>query len=201
MDKIEVARRQLGAALDMFLRGQDPVSVHVLAVAGGEVAEWIAEQAGGEPFKNHVLETFPQMDLKDIRDLQRKYSNAFKHATTNKGKDREDEATLAAFEPTINEHMLFIGWYDYAMGSLPRPIEAQVFEAWYLAKNPEKLNPDEVTPETFERLFPNFRPLSPERKFARLGDTIRKARKNGAVMQSDGTDRRPLVLPWPGAGA
>jgi hypothetical protein len=44
MDKGEVARRQLGTALDMFLRGQDPVSVHTLAMAGGEIAERLAEK-------------------------------------------------------------------------------------------------------------------------------------------------------------
>lgn len=200
MDKVEVARRQLGVALDMFLRGLDPVSLHVLAVAGGEVAERVAEQSGGEPFKNHILETFPKMELVEVRRLQRQYSNAFKHATKRNGEDRDDTALLAGFEPSVNEHMLFIGWYDYAMASLPRPIEAQVFEAWYLAKYPEKVNPDEVTPESFERLFPNLRALSPDRQLVKLQDMIRKARKNGVVMQSDGTDRRPLVLLWPFAG-
>lgn len=185
-------------ALDMFLRGLDPVSLHVLAVAGGEVAERVAEQAGGEPFKNHVLETFPTMKLQEVRDLQRQYSNAFKHATDRKGQDRDDAALLAAFDPSVNEHMLFIGWYDYAKAALPRPIEAQAFEAWYLAKCPEKLNPDEVEPGILERLFPRLRALSADRQMAKLNDMIRKARKNGEVMQSDGTDRRSLVLPWQG---
>ncbi len=34
MNKAEVARRLLGTALDVFLRGQDPVSVHLLARLG-----------------------------------------------------------------------------------------------------------------------------------------------------------------------
>jgi hypothetical protein len=46
MDKAEVARRLLGTALDLFLRRQDPVAVHTLAMAGSKVAEWLAEKGG-----------------------------------------------------------------------------------------------------------------------------------------------------------
>src|SRR5689334_20427365 len=187
MDKAEIARRQLGAALDMFLRGQDPVSIHCLAMAGGEVSEWLAERAGGEPFKNHVLDTFPDMNIRELREIQRQFSNAFKHATDRNGRDREDEVVLRDFDPAVNEHVLFTGWYDYAMAGLPRPIEAQVFEAWYLAKYPEKINP-EVDTSALARIFPHFKLLSSDRQHAQLGDAIRKARKNGAVMAHADTD-------------
>jgi hypothetical protein len=112
MDKAEIARRQLGAALDMFLRDQDPVSVHSLAMAGGEIAEQLASNAGAEPFVSHVLRTFPDIDLKEIRSLQRKFSNAFKHATTRDGQDRQDAEIIKSFDPKINEDVLFIGWHD-----------------------------------------------------------------------------------------
>ena len=61
LDKVTVARRLLGCSLDLFLREQDPVSVHCLAIAGGEIAEWLAEKAGGAPFRNLILETLPDM--------------------------------------------------------------------------------------------------------------------------------------------
>src|ERR1700675_97063 len=99
MDKIEVARRQLGTALDMFVRGQDPVSIHCLAMGGGEIAEWLAEKSGAQPFKTHILDTFPDLRMQDIRAVQRKNWNAFKHATTLNGADRDDGAILAAFDP------------------------------------------------------------------------------------------------------
>jgi hypothetical protein len=88
MDKAEVARRQLGTALDMFLRGLDPVSVHCLAVGRGEIAEWLAETAGAEVFTSHVLVTLPHLTISDIKGVRRKHWNAFKHATAQKGKDR-----------------------------------------------------------------------------------------------------------------
>ena len=67
LDKAEVARRQLGAALALFIDDLDPVSVHTLACAGGEVAEHLTRNSGAEPFTSHVLATFPDVDLKEIR--------------------------------------------------------------------------------------------------------------------------------------
>lgn len=195
MDKVEVARRQLGTALDMFLRVQDPVSVHCLAMGGGEIAEWLAEKAGAQPFKNHILETFPDLKMRDIRAVQRKNWNAFKHATTMNGADRDDDAILAAFDPGDNEHMIFIGWYDIGMAGLPRPIESQVFEAWYLAKYPEKVSPY-ANIAGIRRVFPDLTTLSPNRQHLRLIECIKKYKKNGPIMNDVGTDRRPLVLPW-----
>jgi len=195
MDKPEVARRQLGTALDMFLRDQDPVSVHSLAMAGGEIAEQLASNAGAEPFVSHVLRTFPDIDLKEIRTLQRKFSNAFKHATTRDGQDRQDAEIIKSFDPRINEDVLFIGWHDMMHSGLPAPIEAQAFVVWYFAKYPEKLNPA-VDISTYKQTFPNLPSFSPLQQLSRLRDVIRKAKKNGAVMQDPQTDSRPLVLPW-----
>jgi hypothetical protein len=196
MDKVEVARRQLGTALHMFLHEQDPVSIHCLALGGGEIAEWLAEKAGAQPFKNHILETFPDLKIVDIRAVHRKNWNAFKHAVTRSGADRDDGAILAAFDPRDNVHMLFIGWYDYGMAGLSRPIEAQVFEAWYLAKYPEKVNP-EASFAGIEYLFPELTRLPADRQHSRLLDSIRKYREDGSLMAHPDTDRRPLLMPWP----
>jgi hypothetical protein len=195
MTKSDIARCQLGTALDMFIQGQDPVSVHCLAMAGGEVAEWLAENAGGEPFKSHILETFPVSNLKEIRKLQRQYWNAFKHATERDGKAREDEKLLASFDPTVNDHMLFVGWHDYGMAGLALPIEAQIFEAWYLAKYPEKVS-SEASIGGVEYVFPNLSLLSPDEQHDKLAEAIIKWRQCAAVMEDPGTDRRPLVMPW-----
>jgi hypothetical protein len=195
MDKAEVARRQLGTALDMFLHGRDPVSAHCLAVGGGEIAEWLAEKAGAEAFTSHVLITFPHLTVADIKGVRKKHWNAFKHATKRGGKDRQDDEILADFNASHNDHALFIGWYDYGKAGFPWPIEAQVFEAWYLAKYPEKLGPD-ANRSGIDYLFPDLTGQSPERQHTRLNELIRKSRKNGEVMNDPRTDNRPLVLPW-----
>jgi hypothetical protein len=197
MDKAEIARRHLGTALDMFLRNRDPVSVHTLTMAGAELAEWLVEKAGRQPFVNHILETFPEMDMKELRKRQRLYVNAFKHATGWSGLDRDDQAILEHFEPTINEHMLLIGWYDYGAAGLPRPIESQAFEVWYLAKYPEKLNPEKADLPALKYYFPNLRGQSLRRQLERLNEVIRKARRKGEIMDHADTDRRPLLIEWP----
>jgi hypothetical protein len=54
LDKTEIARRQLGTALALFLEDTDPVSVHALACAGCEIAEYLTRKAGEEPFSIDV---------------------------------------------------------------------------------------------------------------------------------------------------
>jgi hypothetical protein len=80
LDKAQVARRQLATALALFIDDLDPVSVHTLACAGGEIAESLTDYAGGQPFASHARATFPDLDLKEIRRMQRQFWNAFKHA-------------------------------------------------------------------------------------------------------------------------
>ena len=63
--KGQIARRQLGTALALFIEDRDPVSVHTLACAGGEIAEYLARKKGKEPFADHILATFPDFTLAD----------------------------------------------------------------------------------------------------------------------------------------
>jgi hypothetical protein len=86
--------------------------------------------------------TFPDLDLGEIRRLQNQYWNAFKHAQTRGGIEREDSELLERFDDEVNDQALFIGWYDYRLAVGALPIEAQVFQIWYFALYPEKLNPE-----------------------------------------------------------
>jgi hypothetical protein len=71
--KIETARRQLGTALALYLQDKDPVSVHCLAGGGCELIEYFAKKAGGEPFTSHILKTWPDLNIKEVRRLQRQF--------------------------------------------------------------------------------------------------------------------------------
>ena len=84
---------------------------------------------------------------------------------------------------------------EHAYASFPGEIEVQVFEAWYLAKYPEKISPD-ANRSGIDYLFPDLAGQSPERQHTRLNELIRKSRKNGEVMNDPRSDNRPLVLPW-----
>jgi hypothetical protein len=193
--KVEAARRQLGSALALYLQDHDPVSVHCLAGGGCELIEYYAQKAGGEPFSSHALATFPDLDVRELRRLQRQYWNAFKHAThPHGGGEREDDDPLAAFTDEQNDHALFIGWYDYGMVEA-LPMEAQVHQIWYFALHPEKLNPDQELP--LEMLFPDLRSRPRGEQKRMLNVQIGKAKSVADFMNDPKTDRRPLIIDWP----
>ena len=193
LTKLEVARRQLGTALALFLDNKDPVAVHVLACGGGEIAHRLAEVAGAEPFEAHVLANFPELGKAKLAELRKKYWNALKHATTHNGKDRDDTEILGAFSDEANDDHLFWGWYDFANASGRLPIEAQAFQAWYFAKHPDKLR-DGVDPVDFSRLFPGLAELERSQQKARLRRVIQRYRRCRDIIADPHTDQRPLLL-------
>src|SRR5262249_8407049 len=92
----------------LFLDDRDPVSVHVLACAGGEIAEHLTRKKDKQPFSSHALATFPDLDANKIRRLRNQIWNAFKHATTQKGKERDDRRLLKRFSDLQNDHALLL---------------------------------------------------------------------------------------------
>jgi hypothetical protein len=196
IDKANVARRQLGTALALFIEDQDPVSVHVLACGGGEVAEQLARQAEQEPFATEIMTTFNDLKIQDIRRIRNQFWNAFKHATTLAGTARADTELLASFGDQQNEHALFIGWYDYMMAVNQLPVEAQVFQIWYYALYPEKLAP-EVSSEVYTDLFPAMKAIDRTEQKRRLRDVIVWAKQQPDCVDHDQTDNTPLILPLP----
>jgi hypothetical protein len=100
LTKLDVARHQLGTALELFIRDRDPIAVQCLACGGGELIEAIATVNNLRPFSTHMLESMPELDLRRIRTLQRQYWNAFKHMNARDGQLRDDSETLGAFSDT-----------------------------------------------------------------------------------------------------
>jgi hypothetical protein len=191
LDKVEVARRQLGTALALFLDDLDPVSVHTLARAGCEIAEHLAELAGAAPFFSD--KKFALDEIKALRRFQHQYANAFKHALKRDRKTpRDDAEVFARFSDQRNDDDLFIGWTDYVKATGVLPVEAQAFQLWYFAKYPERLAPH-VDRDQFEQLFPGLRSLRRSEQKLRLKQVIETYRRD--VANDPKTDKRPLVLP------
>jgi hypothetical protein len=178
LTKLEVARRQLGTALALFLDNKDPVAVHVLACGGGEIAHRLSEVAGAEPFEAHLLANFPELGKAKLAKLRTKYWNALKHATTHNGEDRDDTEILGVFSDEANDDHLFWGW---------------LFQEWYFAKHPDKLS-DGVDPANFSHLFPGLAELERSQQKARLRRAIQSYRRRRHIMTDPQTDPRPLVL-------
>lgn len=193
--KIESARRQLGTALALYLQDQDPVSVHCLAGGGCELIEHYAKKTGAQPFTSHMLQAIPGLDIKEIRALQRKYWNAFKHATHMSGAERNDDKLHREFDDIQNDHALFIGWYDYALATNAMPIEAQAHQVWYIALYPEKLDPKHSITK-YDAIFPRIRQKSRAAQKSMLNKAINWARSNPQTMADLQTEKRPLILSW-----
>jgi hypothetical protein len=194
--KIASARRQLGTALALYLQDFDPVSVHCLAGGGCELIEYYAKKAGGEPFTSHALKTFPGIEMRQIRTLQRKFWNAFKHAIDQHSKEeRDDDRLLMRFTDEQNDHALFIGWYDYGIAVDRMPIEAQIHQAWYIALHPEKLA-EHVSPKLYDDIFPGLlgKPRSEQKQM--LNQVIERYRADQSLMNDPRTEPTALILGW-----
>ncbi|HUO22130.1 MAG TPA: hypothetical protein VMU59_06405 [Caulobacteraceae bacterium] len=193
LGKEQIARRQLGTALALFLDDLDPVSVHCLACGGGEVAETLTQRSGREPFSTHALNVVPDLTQSKLRKIRTRYWNAFKHALDHGGLDRQDAETIAEFDDTKNDHVLFVGWYDIMLASGKMPIEAQAFQVWYLAKYPEKLAPaHDIKP--YQIQFPNISFASRAQQKAMLRTAISERRTDLTIMGDRRTEQQPLIL-------
>lgn len=192
LDKAEVARRQLGTALALFLDDLDPVSVHALACGGGEIAEHLTRKVGAVAFSTHAHAIFPDLKPKDIRRFRNQFWNSFKHATTHKGEDRDDRTLLKRFNDLQNDHALFVGWYDYMMATRRLPIEAQIFQVWYFALYPKKLNPT-VDRAPYRKAFPKLRKMSRRQRKAALRRVIGRWRLDPGVTNDPQTEQGPLI--------
>lgn len=195
LTKLDVARRQLGVALWLFIEDLDAVSVHTLAAAGGELAEQLARNVGSSPFINHVLQTNAAMTPKAYYRLARQHYNAFKHETKRDGAKRDDEALLVAFDDWHNDALLFIGWSDLLAATGRCPVEVQVFQVWFYASYPEKLAATEDAAR-FSTAFPGLLELSRQERKLALRAQIDLIRTNQTVMHDPRTDPTPLV--WGG---
>jgi hypothetical protein len=197
MTKLEVARRQLGTALALFLEDLDPVSVHSLTCAACELLSHLAEKSGRRPFNSYILASYPDETAATLRRAQHAYWNAFKHALKPDFKTERDDADLLAdFSDSRNDHDLFIGWYNYSNVTGQAPIEAQLFQFWYIAAHPEVgLHVPQL--DAGDLIFPNLAQVDDrgEQK-RRLRAAI--VRHRPLVKDDPITEKLPLVLPREG---
>ena len=144
-------------------------------------------------FSQQVLLSNPNMKENELVSIRNKYWNALKHARTRQGSERDDTQLLNEFDDQQNDHILFIGWYDYAAAVGSMPIEAQVFQAWYFAIFPEKLA-DNYPAENFTKIFQGIETMNRSAQKRYLRKKIAWARKLKEVMLDSKTDRRKLII-------
>jgi hypothetical protein len=170
------------------------VSVHTLACAGCEIAEHLTRKTGAEPFSTHALATFPDLDVGKIRRVQNQYWNAFKHALTRGGMERDDRDLLERFKDEINDHTLFLlAGMITCSRSAHCPSRRKIFQVWYFALYPEKLAP-EVNTTRYQQYFPMLPSKSRADQKQALREVISSFRQDAELMADPQTDARPLML-------
>lgn len=193
MNKLEVARRHLGTALALFLEDRDPVSVHTLACAAGEVVDRLRGRRDGASFSSHALGLNPSMKPNEFWDLRHRHYNAFKHATDRKGEERDDQDILSGFNDEMNDDVLVLACLDYAPLAGTLPIEAQVFQIWYFAKAPQRLAP-RVNRVPYLETFPGLDTMPREKQKTLLRQAVARYLVEPALREDPKTDLRPLML-------
>jgi hypothetical protein len=187
--KADAARRQLGTALRLWLDDLDPVSVHVLASGGCEVAEALAKKVG-KPFSVFSLEVHTELTEPDLWKARNTFWNAMKHVIGKDGVERDDEEILATPLESENEARLSAGWYDLIQ-IMPVPIEAHTLIMWFLAKYGNRTELDDWP----EELFPGLLSSDVAGQKALLRRQIEIARNHPEVMADPRIDKRPLIIP------
>ncbi len=135
LTKLEVARRQLATAIDLFFAGRDVLSVYSLATNAWEVVDVLCRNAGVKSFSVEARENVPAgKDLK-LSYINSPYRNFLKHA------DTDCEKTLPPLPDSQVEGVLFLAVEDYLRLNGRSPVQFQVFQLWYLAKYPTKRAP------------------------------------------------------------
>ena len=197
MDKVDLARRQLGTALALYLDDRDPVSVHTLAHAGAELADGLSAASGSKPFRLfRTSEPGREITDGEFFALRNRYANAFKHFETRGGKVRSDEQLISTFTDSETDALLFMGWFDFAAAGHFHPVESHAFQAWYLAliqPRTETFDGQQLI-EALSRQSPGLAALPRARQKKRLRRMIALARADREFMADFRIDRRPLIL-------
>jgi hypothetical protein len=192
--KLKIARAQLGTALSLFIKDKDALSVHALACGGSEVIEGLANQQEVATLTTHILKTFPDVDIKKIYSLRNQYWNAIKHFYDRGNKTaRDDEELMTSFSDEANDVALFNGWHDYHLLTKKLPVEVQVFQVWWYAKNENKMNP-QVDLNPFRMAFPKIMQVDRAEQKRLLRRAIEKYRNNKAILTHPSTEVGPLVI-------
>lgn len=191
--KTDIARAQLGAATDMFLRDKDLISVHALACGACELLEGVGQVKNVEVLSALVLKLNPEMKLGKVVRLRNQYWNAMKHFYENDKKTvREDAELLADFSDVQNDTVIWEGWHDYQALTGTLPVEAQVLQVWYFAINEDKLAP-KIDKGPYRQIFPNIRSDHRTEQKRRLKRACEKFSKDRQIMAHPKTEQRPLV--------
>lgn len=153
LTKAIVARHQLATAIDLYFSGSDVISVYSLAANAWEIIDVLCTRSGVESMSIQARENVPAgKDLK-FDYVNSPHRNFFKHA------ERDPDACLEPLPIAHVESLIFLAVEDYIRLHNRSPIQFQVFQVWYLAKHPDRLDAAVCADlqERLQNIFPDLR--------------------------------------------
>ncbi len=98
--KLDAAKSQLATAIALYFEDRDPVSVHTLAMAAGEIIDRLCDSKGLVSMRTALMARIAPGRCKEVADALNEASNFFKHASSSKPNqvlhDFSDERNLFA---------------------------------------------------------------------------------------------------------
>jgi hypothetical protein len=148
VSKLDAARRQLEMAVRLFFVDADPISVHTLAAAAGEVLADLARREGKVGLLESMLDGIRPEKEDEVRAMLHEYQNFFKHA------DRDPEEMLT-FNPTVNEYYLLNACQLYRNLTSERVPLLMLFTGWWQARHPDLIEETRQVHEVLRTIDPN----------------------------------------------
>lgn len=184
--KIDAARRQLITAIRLFFDGDDPVSVYSLASNAWEVIDVLCTSAGIESFSKQARENLPAgQTLKYY--INQPCRNFFKHAD----QDPNPDSSVELREANVSA-ILFLAVEDYIRLRQGGPVEAQVFQAWFIAVFPEKVSEDDPVAQSIlnsaKLAFPGIATLAESGQIAMGRQVLEDARRDANLAADPKTE-------------
>jgi hypothetical protein len=169
----------------LFFAGRDVVSVYSLATNAWEIIDVLCIKTGIDS-----LSVQTRLNVPEGKDLKRNYINSpyrnfFKHA------DNDGDQTLSPLPDSQVEGVLFLAVEDYIRLNGRSPVQLQVFQLWYLAKYPEKLDAA-IAGELMEEVasaFPGLPSLSRDAQLALGAQVLAHAAEDEELANDLRTER------------
>lgn len=189
LTKIDVAEAHLISAVRLHFQCGPSASVYLLAGSAREILTTIGDKIGVRTLLHGVADDLGR-PLKELIAAAHEHVNFLKHA------DRDPQAVLEDLTENDVDALLFVACHDLLRVAKGQPIEAQVFEVWYLAISWRKVRCAPLRAQPIIRScikhFQGIRSLSREAQL-RMGWTkLQEASANPALIMEL---QREVVLP------
>jgi hypothetical protein len=95
--KIDAAKAQLATAIRLYFDDKDPISIHTLTMAAGEIIDKICTSKGLVSMRSGLLDNIIPARRQEVGDAMNRARNFFKHASP-----ANPDETLRDFSDDVN---------------------------------------------------------------------------------------------------